>query len=114
MIFSETFLSDDKDLPDRIEHGCDIIVDDAGELEQYYNYLVYHFSGVGHGLWARTYLDEMNHITLYGSISETDKRSIDPAAFSSEKGQEIVRYLQRRYSEVRLGIANPYIFPPSA
>jgi hypothetical protein len=110
-MFKETFLSDDKDIPDRIEHGCDIIVGDDGELEQYYNYFVYRFSGVGHGLWARAYVDTMDHVTLYGSVSEVDKRLIQKDSFDTDRGREIIRYLQRRYGEVRLGAAETYVFP---
>lgn len=110
-MLKETFLSEDKDVPDRIEHGCDIIVNDDGEIEQYYNYLVYYFSGVGFGLWARTYLDDLGHVTLHGFASEQGKRSIDREAFETEKGRAIVQYLQRRYGEVRLGVVDPFVFP---
>ena len=111
MIFKETFLSEDNDVPDRIEHGCDIIVDDDGELEQYYNYFVYRFSGVGHELWARAYADSMDHVTLHGFAREGDKELIQKESFESEKGRAIIKYLQRRYGNVRLGISDPYVFP---
>jgi hypothetical protein len=102
-------LSEDKGLPDRIEHGCDIIVGDDGDLEQYYNYLVYYFSGVGHGLWARTYLDEMGTVTLHGFAGEHSRQLISQAAFDTPKGREKLRYLYRRYTNVRLGAASPIV-----
>jgi hypothetical protein len=102
-LLAETFLSEDKMLPDRIEHGCDIIVAGDGELEQYYNYIVYHFSGVGHGLWARAYLDDIGTVTLHGFAQEGGRQLISEAAFDTPKGGEILRYLHRRYANVRLG-----------
>ena len=111
MMAFETSFSEDIDLPLRIEHGCDIIADEAGELLQYYNFLVYRFGGVGHDLWARTYLDQVHTITLYGSISEADRGRLRPEHFDCEEGKAILRYLQRRYSEVRLSGSPEYVFP---
>jgi hypothetical protein len=112
-MFTETFLSEDNDVPDRIEHGCDIIVGDDGELEQYYNYLDYHFSGVGHGLWARSYLDEIGVVTVHGFAREGSKQVISIDAFETHKGKAILRYLHRRYASVRLGSSGPNLAPPA-
>jgi hypothetical protein len=86
--------------PVSIEHSVDELwVDEQRqELEQYYNYLDYHFERDGHYCRARLYLDEPRSVTLYGPLAGRGQ-----IIFVSDDQLEtdVIAYLRRRFSDVR-------------
>ena len=73
--------------PTAIEHKCD---ED--------NYIVYHFDGDGAYFWARTYLDDIKTVSLYGPFE--NRATMKPIGVSVNDA--VLVYLQRRFSKVEL------------
>jgi hypothetical protein len=83
--------------PTAIEHKCDEVFV-GNELEQRYNYIVYHFDGDGAYFWARTYLDDIKTVSLYGPFE--NRATMKPIGVSVNDA--VLVYLQRRFSKVEL------------
>lgn len=83
--------------PTEIEHRVDEIWD-GSSLEQRYNYLDYHFEIDGAYCRARTYLDDIGTVTLFGpfdhrgSVSKIDRPDLERA---------VAAYLAKRFPEVK-------------
>ncbi|UWP96079.1 hypothetical protein K3X48_03540 [Aliiroseovarius crassostreae] len=59
--------------PYRIEHVIEEIeVPDGPPI--IYNYLVYRFEGYGAYAWARTYLDDINIISIHGPFQSSENQ----------------------------------------
>ena len=83
---AETRLEDeDPILPVRITHNCERIWN-GDSLEQEYNYLVYEFSTEQGSYTARTYLDTIHQVSIYGP-SKIDER--------------VLAYLRRRFTKLQ-------------
>jgi len=86
--------------PVRIRHEVDEFFDADG-LEASYNYIVYEFERSGIYLGARTYIDEIGTVSLFGPFKgeENRERVSDP-----EMVDAVVAYMKRRFHQIdRLG-----------
>ena len=65
--------------PVEIEHSCEEIFD-ADQPSEKYSHLVYHFVANGRYFWARTYIEEISTIALYGPFDgrASTNRLADP------------------------------------
>lgn len=91
------FVEEDTLAPARIEHHCEEIHAD-GELEQKYNYLVYHFEMHGRYIWARAYLDEIDQVSIFGPFdSEQTLNAVSDDAFEVL----VMNYFKRRYEVIQ-------------
>lgn len=96
------FDQDDVDLiaPSQIEHHVDEIWGGKGDdkLEQYYNYIDYHFERDGAYLRGRTYVDDIRVVTLYGPFEKRGsiRKVVAPAAEAA-----VLAYLSRRFRQVK-------------
>ncbi|UTW54813.1 hypothetical protein [Kordiimonas sp. SCSIO 12610] len=83
--------------PFKIEHNVDEIITN-GKLEQYYNFIDYHFEKNGAFMLARTYLDDIKTITLDGPFSDANHyEEVD----MPDLKENVIAYLRRRYSEIQ-------------
>lgn len=82
--------------PVQIEHSIDEVWD-GDELEQYYNYLDYHFEDGGAYLRARVYLDDPQTALLFGPF---DSRQSVKAVTAPSVREAVQGYLARRFHKV--------------
>lgn len=103
---AETRLEDvDLILPVRITHECERIWN-GNSLEQEYNYLVYEFDTDRHSYWARSYLDDINKVSIFGPFRPNTR---NPAPGKQEIDERVLAYFRRRYRKLqRLG-SNGYV-----
>ncbi len=80
-------------LPMEIRHDVDEIIFD-GEVEQNYNFLDYRFERQGAHCHARTYLDDVDTVSVNGPFSDRDSEDeIDAPEFF----EDVLSYLKRRF-----------------
>jgi hypothetical protein len=91
-------------LPVEIEHKCDEIRD-GDRLLQSYNYFVYHFECAGLYYWARSYLDDIKNVALYGPF---DGRQTKKLVEGNVTQPDLLSYLQRRYRSISVLSENGY------
>jgi len=90
------FIDEDSIRPTAIEHKCEeIFVGD--ELEQKYNFLVYHFDRNGVYFCARTYLHDIKTVSLHGPFES--KVSMKPTGGSVDGA--VLAYLKRRFATIQ-------------
>lgn len=90
------FVDTDDVTPSEIEHKCEETFD--GEmLEQRYNYVVYHFDCDGSYSWARTYLDDIHTVSVFGPFDRRD--TMKPVSGSLD--QALLSYLKRRFRKIQ-------------
>jgi hypothetical protein len=82
--------------PTAIEHKCEEILD-GDKLEQWYNYIVYHFDFDGVYFWARTYLDDIRTVSLHGPFES--RATMNPINGSLD--ETVLAYLKRRFWTVQ-------------
>lgn len=99
MAWRATGKEEDPIRPTRIEHDVDEIWD-GEELSECYNYPVYYFEGHGARCSARTYLDDIKNVTLYGPFREGSSHEATPCPALEA---EVLAYLGRRYQVVERG-----------
>ena len=87
---------DDVITPVQIEHSIDEIWD-GDELQQYYNFLDYHFERNGAYLRARVYLEDTRTATLFGPF---ESRQSIKAVAAPDVLEAVEAYLGRRFSKV--------------
>jgi hypothetical protein len=94
------FRIDEEDpiLPVRITHKSEQIRN-GNTLEQNYNYLVYEFETEQHRYRARTYLNNIRTVAVYGPFAK-DSASLVPLE-AVEIDQRVLAYLRRRYAEIK-------------
>jgi hypothetical protein len=86
----------DEVTPTEIEHKSEEIY--AGDaLQQRYNYLVYHFDITGRYFWARTYLDNIGVVSVFGPFQS--RLSKTPVPGHLDDG--VLSYLKRRFKEIQ-------------
>ena len=79
--------------PREIIHKLDDLTFGDGH-GQIYNYLIYKFFDGDRHIWARSYLDDIGEVSIFGPYhSETDLTEVEAAEFFSK----VVDYFQRRY-----------------
>ena len=89
-------VQDDVIKPVQIEHLVDEVWNDE-DLEQYYNYLDYHFEEGNAYLRARVYLDDPGTALLFGPF---DSRRSVKAVTAPNAREAVVAYLGRRFRKV--------------
>ncbi|ODU69360.1 MAG: hypothetical protein ABT11_12740 [Novosphingobium sp. SCN 66-18] len=87
---------DDAITPVQIEHSIDEVWI-GEELDQYYNYLDYHFEEGGIYLRARVYLDDPRTATLFGPFESRQSSKVVTAPSIREA---VEAYLGRRFHKV--------------
>ena len=87
---------DDVITPVQIEHSIDEVWD-GDELQQYYNYLDYHFEEGGAYLRARVYLDDPRTALLFGPF---ESRQSIRAITAPNVREAVEAYLGRRFLKV--------------
>ena len=95
--------------PVKISHHVDEI-SDGDKLVERYNYIVYEFENQAGYVWARTYMDEVESVAIYGPFVG---RSRTAKTDAPELEAAVVDYLKRRFNQIdRLnmdeGAANAY------
>lgn len=88
---------EDAIVPVRITHNSEQIWN-RETLEQHYNYLVYEFETEEHRYGARSYLDEIHTVAIFGPFKKDDES--DTPLESVEIDPRVISYLSRRYSEI--------------
>ncbi|MCG8357798.1 MAG: hypothetical protein MI920_19715 [Kiloniellales bacterium] len=84
--------------PVEIKHQVDEILV-AGRIDQYYNYLEYHFERLGLYCQARAYLDEIDTVSICGPFSDRSAREL---VESAELLDEVISYFKRRYVVIQM------------
>ncbi len=78
-------------VPDRVEHGCDYMLEPSGSVMFHYNFLIYHWVIDAEAISARAYLDTPQRVDVFVG---NHRLRTDPAL------QSLVRYLQRRFMHI--------------
>ena len=82
--------------PPTIRHEVEEIAPE-GEVEMIYNYLTYEFEREGAICKARTYLDSIGEVAIFGPYaSRDDLRPIDAPEFKDD----VLAYLKRRFRAI--------------
>lgn len=81
--------------PSEIEHKCEEIFEGT-RLLQRYNYLVYHFERDGRYFWARSYLDDIQRVSVHGPFDSRKAMKVVPGSID----EVVFAYLRRRYPRV--------------
>lgn len=91
-------LPDDKVKPTEIQHNVDEIIVD-GSLMEKYNFIIYHFSNNGESYRARTYLDTINEVSLFGPYGNLDdpQANVKPTVYYNN----VLDYLKRRFRHIQ-------------
>lgn len=82
--------------PNLIEHRCEEIRE-GDALHQRYNYIVYHFERDGRYFWARTYLDDVGTISIFGPFERRDA----VARIRGPLDDAILSYFKRRFKKIQ-------------
>jgi len=90
------FIDQDLVHPIAIEHKCEEIFD-GDKLEQKYNYIIYHFDCGGAYFWARTYLDDIETVSLHGPFES--RATMKPINCSFDEAA--LTYLRRRFQNIQ-------------
>ena len=83
-------------VPIEIRHNVDEVVFD-GKREQRYNFIDYHFEKYGAYCRARTYLDEIEAVSLYGP--SRSREEVSPVE-APQLREEVLAYLKRRFMAI--------------
>jgi hypothetical protein len=92
----EARIDQDPIQPTAIEHKCEEIFD-GDKLKQKYNYIVYHFDRRDGYFWARTYVDDIKTVSLYGPFESR----VTMKAIRGSLDEAVVAYLRRRFSIIQ-------------
>lgn len=84
-------------VPTQIEHTIDEIGVE-GQLEQYYNFLDYHFEQAGAYLRARAYMDDARVVTLFGPF---ERRGGTTGVSAPDFEAATIAYLSRRFQKIQ-------------
>jgi hypothetical protein len=99
----DRFVDQDPVGPVTMEHRCEELFS-GDRLEQRYNYIVYHFDCDGAYFWARTYLDDVKTVSLFGPFeNRTTMKPID-GSFDAA----VLAYLRRRFRNVQTLLGGQY------
>ncbi|HUE80040.1 MAG TPA: hypothetical protein VMN38_10470 [Sphingomicrobium sp.] len=82
--------------PVKISHHVDEIAE-GDRLVERYNYVVYEFENEAGYLWARTYLEEVEKVAIYGPFTD---RTRTTKAIAPNLETAVVSYLKRRFDRI--------------
>ena len=87
---------DDAILPSAIRHQVDEIHDE-GRLQEQYNFIEYDFEQDGAYCWARTYVDTIGEVVIFGPFAgRDDLRPVDAPRLRDA----VLDYLKRRFEKI--------------
>jgi len=86
----------DEVVPTEIEHKCEVFFV-GDEREQIYNYIVYHFDCRGVYFSARTYLDEIETVSVLGPFEGRHAAN----RISGPLNEGMLSYLKRRFRKIQ-------------
>ena len=90
------FVDRDEVVPTEIEHRCEeLFVGD--KCEQRYNYVIYHFDRNGAYFWARTYIDEIDTVSVHGPFEGRHAMN----RVSGPLNEGMLSYLKRRFRKIQ-------------
>ena len=90
------FVDRDDVVPTAIEHKCEaLFVGD--ECEAIYNYINYHFDCNGTYFWARTYINEIDTVSVHGPFEGRHTRN----RTSGPLNEGMLSYLKRRFRKIQ-------------
>ncbi|MEM1102887.1 MAG: hypothetical protein AAGH48_02135 [Pseudomonadota bacterium] len=92
----DILMTEDPTVPTEIEHLVEYIIVD-GQLEERYNHIVYSFQAENSHISARTYLDEIDTVSVFGPFGGphgNEKISDD------EHFDNVLGYLKRRFFRI--------------
>lgn len=95
--------SDDA-LPSEIEHKCEEVPGDDAH-PQTYNYFVYHFIRNGRYFWARSYVNDIGRVSVYGPFDSRETMK----AVSGSLDDAVLAYLRRRYRRIETLTSRGYV-----
>jgi len=90
--------------PTEIEHKCEQMFD-GDTLVQEYNYFVYHFERDGRYFWARTYVEEIGAVSIYGPFD--GRETMKPIAGPLDDA--VLAYLKRRFEKIDMLGSGGYV-----
>jgi hypothetical protein len=90
--------------PTAIEHRYDEISEGDG-VEQRYNYIVYHFDCSNSYVWARTYLDEIDTLSVYGPFERRGSTQRMPEPLDDA----VLFYFKRRFRRIKIFQNGSYV-----
>ena len=89
----EVYSPEDVIQPSKLEHLFDEgFLADTSELIFRYNFLRYEFAHPNGAIWARSYLDETDHVAIYPPKG---------VGLDDEIVKRVIAYLGRRYGDIR-------------
>jgi hypothetical protein len=90
------FVDHDEVVPTEIEHKCEELF--VGHTcEQRYNYILYHFDCNDAYFWARTYIGEIDTVSVHGPFEGRHIRN----RISGPLNEGIFSYLKRRFRKIQ-------------
>ena len=92
---SYSYIEEDAVVPVSIEHRCEEILF-SGKLEMIYNFIVYHFECDGAYVYARSYLDRMEKVSVFGPFESRESLKETGGKFN----EAILGYLRRRFRSI--------------
>jgi hypothetical protein len=92
--------------PVHISHNSEQIWN-RDRLEQNYNYLVYEFETEEHSYEARTYLDEIDTVVIFGPWEKNDPNQ-EPLV-GAPIDDRILTYFRRRYAKIERPGENDFL-----
>jgi hypothetical protein len=90
-----SFIDEDPVVPVSIDHRCEEIFD-SGKLDAKYDFIVYHFECDGAYVWARSYLDRTETVSVYGPFESRDSLKETGGKFN----EAMLGYLRRRFKYI--------------
>lgn len=87
------FVEEDELTPSLIEHRCEEMFE-GDQLVGTYNYVYYEFRAQDHFYWARSYLDEIEEVSIFGPFSDETRQE----KLNDPIDTRIVAYFRRRYA----------------
>lgn len=100
---NEQFVADDPVAPNRIEHCVDEIL--FPPAPQSYNYIRYHFQVENEMISARTYLDNIEEVSVFISLEKKTQRN---RGYRYAFYDNVLLYLSRRFAFIKILSENGY------
>jgi hypothetical protein len=92
---------DDDGEPLRVEHRVDYMFAEPGKLEFMYNYILYTWTFGAVTITARTYLDDLQNVSVFGVAADASVFT-EPDDLEAAPYLPALRYLQRRFSVIKV------------
>lgn len=90
------YVDEDEIAPSLVEHRCEELFE-GDQLVQIYNYVYYEFHTQDHFYWARSYLDEIEEVSIFGPFGDATRQE----ELDDPIDTKIIAYFRRRYALLR-------------